>query len=264
MFIFTIVFIGLIALMIKKVVTGELEEENNSGELSEVKIDEIEDFIIRQQDFIRRFEACLKEYRHSSDSIERKNELIDGANKTDKINDNGLHILLILSYFTSYDETEADVKEICFYAPSDYSFDSVCDTAFRFCYSVLSSSDDFCCHFERIDIYYSSCSLDSIGCPLYNIDDCEQQMEPPRSCPNGGSNCPFWDGEKPCEKCVANPIMRSDNCPIAPDCPFWDKSLNCTMGSCVLGDYIDFPGRLPGYDTLVSLKQRKEEKSDEV
>ena len=84
-FIFTIVFIGLIAVMIKKVVTGELEEKNNSGELSEVQIDEIEDFIIRQQDLIRRFEACLKEYRHSSDSIERKNELIDEKDKSDEV-----------------------------------------------------------------------------------------------------------------------------------------------------------------------------------
>lgn len=84
-FIFTIVFIGLIAVMIKKVVTGELEEENNSGELSEVQIAEIEDFIFRQQDFIRRFESCLKEYRHSSDSIERKNELIDEEDKSDEI-----------------------------------------------------------------------------------------------------------------------------------------------------------------------------------
>ena len=163
--------------------------------------------------------------------------------------DKETHILLVLSYFTSFYESEdnSEVKEIAFYAPSDYSFESVCDIAFQYCHCVLSKSEDFCCNFHTIEIYYSSCALDSISCPLYNIDDCEQQMKPLPSCPKGGPNCPFWDGKGPCEKCIATPIMRSDNCPIAPDCPFWDERLNCTMGSCILGDYIDFPGRLPDY-----------------
>lgn len=171
-----------------------------------------------------------------------------------KVLDSPTRIILNITYFTSYVEDEADIENIIFVAPKEYSFDSVLTIALEYFHTVLK----LCGHFESINIYYSESLPEETCIPVYDIDKCEEEMKPARHCLKGGPNCPFWNGKEPCEKCVAEPLTKSKKCPIAPDCPFWDEGINCTMSSCILGDYIDFPGRLPKY------RLNCEDKPDEV
>ena len=63
-FIITAVFIALIVMLIKDIITGKLFEKEEKSLEENAFAQEAENFLIRQQDFLRRYEDCLKTCRH--------------------------------------------------------------------------------------------------------------------------------------------------------------------------------------------------------